>query len=54
LVNDAIPDQTFADRARGLKSSGRGDCGFRFELPRPPSPALSHRIKVRRGSDWTC
>jgi len=54
VVNGAVVGQTLADRTRrDLKSSGLGDCGFRFRLPRPLSPELSHRIEVRRESDWT-
>ena len=54
VVNGAVVGQALADRARvDLRSSGLGDCGFRFILSRPLSPELSHRIEVRRESDWT-
>jgi len=54
VVNGAVVGQTLADRARAdLKSSGLGDCGFSFVLPRQLSPELNHRIEVRRESDWT-
>jgi hypothetical protein len=54
VVNGAVVGQTLADRAReDLKSSGLGDCGFRFVLPKPLPAELSHRIEVRRESDWT-
>lgn len=54
VVNGAVVGQTLADRTRrDLKSSGLGACGFRFMLPQPLSPELSHRIEVRRESDWT-
>lgn len=54
VVNGAVVGQTLANRARAdLKSSGLGDCGFRFMLPHPLAPELGHRIEVRRESDWT-
>jgi len=49
-----VVGQTLADRTRAdLKLSGLGECGFQFMLPQPLSPELSHRIEVRRESDWT-
>ena len=55
VVNGAVVGQTFADRYReDLKSAGfDGHCSFHFILPQPLSPELSHRIEVRRESDWT-
>ena len=54
LVNGAVVGETLADRARAdLRSNGLGDCGFRFILPQALSPALGHRIEVRRESDWS-
>jgi len=54
VVNGAVVGETLADRRRvDLASSGLGDCGFRFVLPRPLSAALDHRIEVRRQSDWS-
>jgi hypothetical protein len=56
VVNGAVVGQTFADSYRDdLKKTGIGDghCSFHFVLPQPLSPELSHRIEVRRASDWT-
>lgn len=56
VVNGAVVGQTHADCYRGdLKDAGFRDgyCSFHFVLPQPLSPGLSHRIEVRRESDWT-
>jgi hypothetical protein len=56
IVNGAVIGQTFADgyRADLAKSgAGNGHCGFRFALPRRLTPDVSHRIEVRRESDWS-
>ena len=54
LVNGAVVGETLADQRRDdLNSSSLGNCGFRFVLPRPLSPDLSHRIEVRRAADWS-
>ena len=54
VVNGAVVGRALADRHRAdLSTSGLGDCSFRFALPRPLSPELSHRIEVRRESDWS-
>ena len=55
-VNGAVVGQTRADCYReDLKKAGigGGQCSFHFVLPQPLSPELSHRIEVRRVSDWT-
>jgi hypothetical protein len=56
MLNGAVIGQTVADRCRAdLAKAGVGDghCGFRFDLPDGLSPDLSHRIEVRRESDWS-
>ena len=54
VINGAVVGRALADRRRAdLSASGLGDCSFRFALPRPLSPELSHRIEVRRESDWS-
>jgi hypothetical protein len=54
LVNGAVIGQTLANRRRAdLKASGLGDCCFRFALPQPLPREVSHRIEVRRESDWS-
>ena len=53
LVNGAVIGQTVADRYRAGLSVGDGHCSFRFDLPRGLSPDVSHRIEVRRESDWS-
>jgi hypothetical protein len=53
LVNGAVIGQTVADRYRPDLPIGDGHCSFRFDLPRGLSPDVSHRIEVRRESDWS-
>jgi hypothetical protein len=56
VVNGAVVGQTFADGYReDLKRAGIGGgyCSFHFVLPQALSPEVSHRIEVRRVSDWT-
>jgi hypothetical protein len=54
LINGAVIGETLANRRRAdLKAAGMGDCAFRFTLPRPLSSRLTHRVEVRRESDWT-
>jgi len=54
VINGAVVGQTFADRYRAdLAAAGIGRCSFRFVLPQALSPEVSHRIEVRRESDWS-
>ncbi len=53
LVNGAVVGQTVADRYRPGLGFGDGHCSFRFALPRGLSTDASHRIEVRRESDWS-
>jgi hypothetical protein len=53
LVNGAVVGQTVADRYRAGLGFGGEHCGFRFDLPQGLSPGVSHRIEVRRESDWS-
>ena len=53
LVNGAVVGQTVADRYRAGLGFGDGHCSFRFDLPHGLSPDVSHRIEVRRESDWS-
>jgi hypothetical protein len=54
VINGAVVGQTVADRYRAdLAVAGIGRCSFRFVLPQGLSPEVSHRIEVRRESDWS-
>ena len=53
LVNGAVIGQTVADRYRAGLGFGDGHCSFHFDLPHGLSPDVSHRIEVRRESDWS-
>jgi Hint domain len=53
LVNGAVVGQAVADRYRAGLGFGDGHCSFRFDLPRGLSADDSHRIEVRRESDWS-
>jgi hypothetical protein len=56
LVNGAIVGRIVADRHRTdleAASIGDGSHGFRFRVPHGLSTDTSHRIEVRRESDWS-
>jgi hypothetical protein len=53
IVNGAVVGRTVADRYRAGLGVGDGRCCFRFDLPHGLSPDVSHRIEVRRVSDWS-